>query len=172
VSAFVRGLMDFVLPTHLLAIVALGLLAGQHAARFPLLALAELAAGLLVGSFAIAMGLGENPAATALLALAGACAAGVIAAWPIPMPIIGLLGFAIGIALALNAPPKEITRASALAAQAGLAVAALVAFAVVAAIVMRTTHAWQRIGVRIIAAWIAASAILVLALRWVTALRA
>jgi urease accessory protein len=161
----IRGLSDFALPTHLLAVVALGLLAGQHAARFPLLVLIELAAGVLAGSLAIAMGLGENPAAIALLALAVLCAAGVIVARPIPVPIIGLLGFAVGIALALNAPPQEITRANAIVAQAGLAVAALAVFALIGAITMHATRPWQGIGVRIVAAWIAASAILVLALR-------
>jgi len=165
VNAFVRGLTDFALPTHLLAVVALGLLAGQHAARFPRLVLIELAAGLLAGSFAIAMGVGENPAATALLALAALCAAGVIAAWPIPVPIVGLAGFATGIALALNAPPHAIRIADAIAAQAGLAVAALAVDALVAGIAMKATRAWQRVGVRIVAAWIAASAIIVLALR-------
>ena len=164
-SAFVRGLTDVALPTHLLAVVALGLLAGQHAARFPVLALIELAAGLFAGSLAIAMGLGENPAATVLLALAVLCAAGVVAAWPIPVPIVGLFGFATGVALALNAPPQEITMANAVTAQAGLAVGALAAFALVAATAMHATRPWQRIGVRIVAAWVAASAILVLALR-------
>ena len=165
-NAVVRALTDFALPMHLLAVVALGLLAGQHAARFPLLASIELAAGLFAGSLAIAMGLGENPAATALLALAAVSAAVVIAAWPIPTPIVGLLGFATGIALALNAPPHAIRIADAIAAQLGFAAAALATFALIAAIAMHATRPWQRIGVRIIAAWIAASAILVLALRF------
>ena len=164
-NALIRGLTDFALPTHLLAVVALGLIAGQHAARYPWLALVEVAAGLFAGSLAIAMGLGENPAATALLALAAVCAAGVIAAWPIPVPIVGLLGFATGIVLALNAPPHAIRVADAITAQVGFAAAALAAFALIAAITMQATRPWQRVGVRIVAAWIAASAILVLALR-------
>jgi len=165
VNAVIRGLTDFALPTHLLAVVALGLLAGQHAARFPWLPLIEIAAGLFAGSLAIAMGLGENPAATALLALAAVCAAGVVAAWPLPVPIVGLAGFATGIALALNAPPHAIRVADAIAAQVGFAAATLAAFALVAAVTMRATRPWQRVGLRIVAAWIVASAILVLALR-------
>lgn len=164
-NAVTRALTDFALPTHLLAVVALGLLAGQQAVRFPWLALIELAAGLFAGSLAIAMGLGENPAATALLGLAAVSSAIVIAAWPIPIPIIGLFAFATGIALALNAPPHAIKIADAIAAQLGFAAAALAAFALVGAIAVNATRAWQRTGVRIVAAWIAASAVLVLALR-------
>ena len=159
-SAFMRGVADFALPTHLLAVVALGLLAPQHAARFPILALIELAAGLLAGSLAVVLGVGENPASTALLALAAIGAAAVIAAWPLPAPITGLFAFVVGAALPLNAPPQEITMARAVLAQAGFALAALAAFAIVALIVLSATREWQLVG-----AWIAASAILVLALR-------
>jgi urease accessory protein len=165
VSALVRGLTDFALPTHLLAIVALGLLAGQHAARFPRLALIELVAGLFAGSLAIALGIGENKAAVMLLAFAALSAAGVVAARPLPVWVAGLAAFAIGTALPLNAPPQEIAIANAIAAQAGFAIAALATFAVVAVIALSAIRPWQRIGLRIVGSWIAASAILVLALR-------
>jgi len=165
VSAFVGGVSEFALPTHLLAVVALGLLAGQHATRFPILALIELTAGLCAGSFAVALGAGESPAAIVLLALAVLCAAAVVAAWPLLAPITGLLAFVIGAALPLNAPPQEITTAAAVVSQAGFAIAALAAFAIVTLIARYATRPWQRVGVRIVGAWIAASAILVLALR-------
>ena len=77
----------------------------------------------------------------------------------------GALALAVGVALPLNAPPHEITIPAAIAAQVGFAVAALATFALVALIAMQATRPWQRIGVRIIGSWIAASAILVLALR-------
>ena len=77
----------------------------------------------------------------------------------------GVLALAAGVALPLNAPPHEITIAAAIAAQVGFAVAALATFALVALIAMHATRPWQRIGVRIVGSWIAASAILVLALR-------
>ena len=34
-TAFLGGLTQFFIPSHLLAVVALGLLAGQNAPRFP-----------------------------------------------------------------------------------------------------------------------------------------
>ena len=85
----------------------------------------------------------------------GAAAAGVAA----------LLALAAGVALALNAPPHEITIPAAIAAQVGIAVAALATFALVGIHRDAGRAPWQRIGVRIVGSWIAASAILVLALR-------
>ena len=75
------------------------------------------------------------------------------------------MAFATGSALPLNAPPHEITIANAVASQAGFAVAAMAIVALVMAIAMLARRPWQRIGVRIVGSWIAASAILVLALR-------
>jgi urease accessory protein len=162
-NALLRGALDFLAPTHLLVIVALGLV-GQPA-RFPVFALCELAAGLLIGSLAIAFGIGETPAATALLTLAVITGAILIAAWQPPTWLTGLLAFAIGIALALNAPPHAITIVGAVAAQVGFALAALVIFSTIALAAMHATRPWQRIGVRIVGSWIAASAVLVLVLR-------
>jgi hypothetical protein len=159
------GVADFPAPTHLLAIIALGLLSGQHAVKFPALAFIGLAAGLALGSFTVATGVGENPAATALLAFAVTGAASVIAGLALPRWIAASLALAIGAALPLNAPPREITIANAMAAQAGLAVAALATFVAVALVAMSATRPWQRVGMRIVGSWIAASAILVLALR-------
>src|SRR5437764_145795 len=62
VSALLRGAVDVPAPTHLIALLALGLLA--QPARFPLLPLLALAAGLLAGALAIAFGIGETPAAS------------------------------------------------------------------------------------------------------------
>src|SRR5205807_2604053 len=69
-TSLIDGLGSLFSPTHLLAIVALGLLAGQHAKRTPGVALAVFAIGLAVGSVAIAAAMRETPAALALLAIA------------------------------------------------------------------------------------------------------
>jgi urease accessory protein len=151
-TAFLGGLMQFFIPSHLLAVVALGLFAGQHAQRFPHAAL-------------VASAIRQNPAALGLLMLAVAAASLVVLAWDVSNWLVGVMSFATGSALPLNAPPHEITIANAVAAQAGLAVAAIAIVALVMVIAMRATRPWQRIGVRIAGSWIAASAILVLALR-------
>ena len=122
------------------------------------------AVGLLGGSLAVASAVRETPAAMALLMLATAAATLVIigraSRW-----CSGALALAVGVALPLNAPPHEVTIPAAIAAQVGFAVAALATLMTVSLVAMYATRPWQRIGVRIVGSWIAASAILVLALR-------
>ena len=166
-TALIGGLTQFFVPSHLLAVAALGLLAGQAAPQFRLGVLAAFAAGLIAGSIMVASAIRENPASLGLLALAVVAAGLVILAWDVSDWLIGLMAFAAGSALPLNAPPHEITIANAIASQVGLALAAIIVLVVVTAIAMCATRPWQRIGIRILASWIAASAILVLALRLV-----
>ena len=164
-TAFIGGVTQFFVPTHLLAVVALGLLAGQPVARFPASLLAMFAIGLAAGSVAVASAVRETPAALGLLILAACVASLVLIATTLPSWIASLLALAMGAALPLNAPPHEITIPAAVAAQAGLAIAALATIALVALIAGQASRPWQRIGVRVVGSWIAASAILVLALR-------
>jgi urease accessory protein len=162
-TAFLGGCTQFFIPTHLLAVAALGLLAGQPGRTLAWVP-AIFAAGLAAGSLAVASAIRETPAAMTLLMLATAAAALVIlqraSRW-----CSGALALAIGAALPLNSPPHEITIPAAVAAQVGFATAALATFAFVALIAINAARPWQRIGVRIVGSWIAASAILVLALR-------
>ncbi len=163
IAGVVSGLTQFFLPTHLLAVVALGLLIGQGARvrlHFALFAL-----GLFAGSLAIAAATRETPAALVLLAIAAI--AGIIAAlaWTPPSILAAALPLGAGAALALNAPPQALTISVAIGEQIGSAVAALVALALVVFVATQVDRSWQRIGLRIVGSWIAASAILVLALR-------
>jgi urease accessory protein len=162
--AFANGATQFFAPTHLLAVVALGLLAGRQA-RLPVIPIAALAAGLAAGSLVVASAVRDNPAALALLALAAIAAGLTIIDRPLPSWAAAGLALAIGAALALDAPPQEFTIHAAIASQLGFALAAILAFALAALIAAQANVPWQHIGVRIAASWIAASAILVLALR-------
>jgi urease accessory protein len=166
-TAFLNGAAQFSTPSHLLAIVALGLLAGRQARRVPLSTLAAFAIGLVIGSLAVASAIRENPASLSLLLLAAIAAGLLVIAYDVPRWLAPVLAFAGGCALPLNSPPHEVTIASAIASQAGLALAALVTFAAAAFVSKLAQAPWQRIAVRIVASWIAASAILVLALRLV-----
>ncbi len=161
--AFANGATQFFAPTHLLAVVALGLLAGQQARL--VIPIAALAAGLGVGSLIVASAVRENPAALALLVFAAVAAGLTVIARPLPSWAVAGLALAIGAALALNAPPQEFTVHAAIVSQLGFALAAILAFALAALVAAQAKAPWQRIGVRIVASWIAASAILVLALR-------
>jgi urease accessory protein len=159
------GMMLAVAPTHLLAIVAMGLLAGQGGRNGLMLAL--FAVGMLAGSIAIALATRETPSALVLLAMAAFAGITVATAIMLPSILTNVLAFATGAALALDAPPQAITIPSAIATQVGFGGAALTTFGLIAFMVMRADRPWQRIGVRVVGSWIAASAILALAL-WLT----
>lgn len=164
-TAFAGGALQFFIPSHLLAVAAIGLLAGQYAQRFPFRVLVAFAVGLMAGSLMVASAIRENPASLGLLTLAAVAAGLVVFAWDTSDWLIGLMAFAAGSVLPLNAPPHELTIANAIASQIGLAVAAVVTLGVVTFVAVQATLPWQRIGLRIAGSWIAASAILVLALR-------
>ena len=163
-SAFANGATQFFVPTHLLTILALGLLVGQQAIRLVVL-VAALAAGLAIGSLIVASAVRENPAALALLVFAVVAAGLTVVARPLPSWAAAGLALTIGAALPLNAPPQEFTIHAAVVSQLAFALAAILAFAFAALVAAQAQLPWQRIGVRIVASWIAASAILVLALR-------
>lgn len=163
-TPFLNGAAQFFIPSHLLAVVALGLLAGQHAERFPSTVFAAFTAGLVLGSLTVASAIRENPASLALLLLAATAAGLVVVAADISRWLPAVMAFAGGSALPLNSPPHEMTVAAAVASQAGLAAAGIVTLAAAAFVALTQAH-WHQIAIRIVASWIAASAILVLALR-------
>jgi hypothetical protein len=158
-NALAQGAAMIASPTNLLAVVALGLFAGRRGpAPIVLFAL-----GLLTGSLAIAAALRDPPAAAALLQIAALAGILVAVAW-VPPPS-GALAFAGGVALSLNTPPQTITLWGAVTSQLGSVSVAILAFAAVALIAGAARERWHQIAVRVIASWIAASAILALALR-------
>jgi hypothetical protein len=164
-SGVVGGLAQIIAPTNLLALVALGLMLGQNATRRPGRSLAAFAFGLFTGSILIALAIGGMHTPLILLALAASAGVIVAVAWPAPPILKGTLSFAAGTVLALNSPPQAITIPAAIAAQFSTGIAALAAVSLMACAAAMAEQGWQRIGIRILGSWIAASAILVLALR-------
>jgi hypothetical protein len=165
-SAVADGLLLVFLPTNLLALVTIGLLAGQAATRFPIATAAAFAFGMTVASVGIAAALrAQDTLPIWLLTVAALAGITVAIARPIPQVARMITASLVGGLIALNAPPQAITIPLAIASQIGTAIAAFAILAVVTAIAMKAEQGWQRIGVRIVASWIAASAILVLALR-------
>ena len=164
-NAVLDGAAQMLLPTNLLALVALGLLAGQNGRRDPRIILVLFATGLVIGTILIALGLLEPPAAIALLMLAALM--GLLVAIGRSLPVLATLTLTLvtGAALALNTPPQAITIPIAIVAQLGGAITALAVLGLVAFIASKAEDRWPHIGVRIAGSWIAASAILVLALR-------
>jgi hydrogenase/urease accessory protein HupE len=166
-SSLVGGLLHpLAVPAHAVALLALGLLIGQQRAgrrRAPLLAfIAGLGAGLVAITFAV-----EATSAADVL-LAAAAVTGLLVALARPMPALACAPLAVvtGTALGLDSPPEVIAISAATVMLIGTGLGACLALAVIAVCTSRLTREWQRIGVRILGSWLAASAILVLALRF------
>jgi urease accessory protein len=85
---------------------------------------------------------------------------------PLPPLACAALGGVAGAALALDSPPQAISLAVATLTLIGTGIGACLAVAIIAVGAGDLARAWQRIGVRIVGSWIAASALLVLALRF------
>ena len=162
-QAFVDGLLNpLTTPAHVLTLLALSLLMALQPQRFVVLLIFALA--LAAGFLAIVLAVETTPARTVLLAVATALGVMVAAAWA-PKLLARLLAAIAGAALALDSPPQAVTLAEAYATIAGTAVGACTMLVVVAAIAAHANADWQRLGVRILGSWIAASAILVLAVQ-------
>jgi len=154
---------------HVLAIVGAGLLIAQKAQRGSRAArwtgLIAFVAGLVAGFVAIASAYVPTLAGEALLALAAITGTWVALARPFLRFTPILLGALTGFAVALDSPPEVLSMREAIVIQLGTFVGAALLFIALVEAMSRLKADWQRVGVRILGSWIAASAILVLALR-------
>jgi len=162
-QAFAEGFLNPLLtPAHALTLLALALCVGQQKGRGAALLIFVLA--LAAGFLAIVLAVETTPARVVLLAVAAAL--GVMAAAArVPKPLVWLLAATAGAALALDSPPQAVTIAAAYATLAGTAVGACVVLLAITTVAGHATAHWQRLGVRILGSWIAASAMLVLAVQ-------
>ena len=166
VTGFAGGLLHALLvPTHLMAVVALALLIGQQ--RRGRGAVIAYAAAIIAGLGAIAMAYVPARADEGVLAVAASAGLLVALARPLPRSVGVLLAGAVGLAVALDSPPEAISLRDANLALLGTAIGALLVLLALLQLTTRLTRGWQRIGARIAGSWIAATAILVLALRLV-----
>lgn len=163
-SGLIAGMVHALLvPAHVLALLAAGLLVGQQGPIVP--ALVIFAVGLAAGLVAIAFATRQSFAFNVLLAAAGA--AGILVALAQPVPAAStLLAGLTGLALALDSPPQAISLAVAAEMLVGTGLGAWLTFVAVVGGTRGLKRLWQGIGVRILGSWVAASAILVLALRF------
>ena len=94
----------------------------------------------------------------------------VAIARPLPALACALLAAIAGVALGLDSPPEAISIAVATAMLVGTGLGASLALAIIVAGTSYLARVrdwnWARLGGRILGSWIAASAILVLALRF------
>jgi urease accessory protein len=153
-------------PAHLMAVLALGLLIGQQRPQWGKAALAAYVLALLAGLTAIAFAFVPERAGEAVLACAAVCGALTAAAPRLHGAIGGALAALTGLALALDSPPEVVSLREANLMLLGTAVGGTLLLLAIAGVAARLTRDWQRIGIRIAGSWIAASAVLVLALRF------
>jgi urease accessory protein len=166
-GGFAGGLLHPLLaPAHVIALIGLGLLAGRNAWPAPARIIAAFAFGLAGGLGAIAWGVGETRANDVLLAAAALC--GVIAATGCAAPawLAAPLALVSGATVGLDSPPETISLREAVLMLIGTACGGIAALAVIAALASAAAGRWQGVVPRVAGSWIAAIAILVLALRW------
>lgn len=158
IGAFWNGVLHpLLVPTHTLALIAVGLILGQHAPRlsrmgWPLFAATLAAAVLAAGALPV------SPIALVVIS----CLGGLLVALdrPLTTPTLALSAGAAA-AIGLDSVPDA---ADALPAQLGTVVGCLLCVTLVGGAVAALREPWQRIGVRIAGSWLAAATMLVAAL--------
>jgi urease accessory protein len=164
---FSGGLLHpLVEPTHLISIVALGLVIGQRGIARADGALFAFAAGLLAGLAGAAFAWTFD-ADLALLVLA-ACS-GLVVALSVSLPalVCVVLGAAFGAGIGIGSNPEAFSGSALVATLAGAGIGAILWLISLAAIVNSLKKAWLAILVRVVGSWACAASVLVLAL-WVS----
>jgi len=151
-------------PAHLLALIGLGLLIGQQNAGRRALAL-NFVVALAAGLVAIVLAAGPSRANDVLIVSAAVAGLLVAAARPLPQVVGWPLAAVTGAAIGLDSPPDVIDLRTATVMLIGTGFGAIIVLVVMAEGTAVLRRDWQRIGVRIAGSWMAAAAILVLALR-------
>lgn len=166
---FFNGILHPVfVPAHLLLVLALGLLIGQHGVQTSLKAIWAYLLGVSMGAVAAGAGASlPDPAMQelAVLAMAMGVALLVVLAVRMGIPLLALLGLIAGGFLGLDSVQAELDGTARHVALFGSVVSLYLLLLYPMALAERfDVHPWLRVGIRIIASWIAASALLVLAL--------
>jgi urease accessory protein len=166
-GGFYGGLLHPVLtPTHGLALLGLGLLIGQQPAGKRALPQLLFGAALAAGLLALALAVGETPAGTVLLGGVAITGVLVAAAFRLPLLVLGPLAAAMGAAIGLDSPPDVLSLHEAIGMLIGTGIGAVIALGLVVEGAARMACDWQRIGVRVLGSWTAASALLAIAVRF------
>lgn len=166
IGEFYGGILHpLVVPAHVLALVMLGLLAGQRgmaAVRRTYLGfLPTLVAGLALSG--TRFGGGQEPLLLLVSAVTGLL---VVLQWRWPIVLFPAAGAAVALLLGLDSAPEGLALGPYVATLTGTALGAFACLLLVADLSERAAHGWQRTGLRVLGSWGAASATLVYAMRW------
>lgn len=163
IGSFWNGaLHPFLVPLHGMVILVVGLLIGQHAPH-----LSRVAWPAFVVALAVAVALAPAPAQSLPSAtfLTAAMVAGLLVAWGRALrPLVVLVALAGGVLIGLDFAPDGVRPGEAWLGRAGTFAGAAVGLTLLGGLVAASSLPWQRIAIRAAGSWIAAAAVLVLAL--------
>lgn len=166
VSGFPGGLAHPVLVlSHALALLALGLLAGAQPVRLRIALVAIFVAGTALSFGMVTLAYSTERAELVVLALAALTGLAVASGCNVPFRAAAAIAAGLAGAILFDSVPAVPSVRETLLALSGTALAATAMIAATAFISAALPAFWQRIAIRIAGSWIAASAILVLALR-------
>ncbi len=167
IGGFYGGLVHpLLVPAHMFALAGLGLCIGQQAPRQRAVLLALFAASLVAGVIVIVSAFAVTAAEAAILGVAAAAGLALAVARPHWLFVGAPLAAIAGVAVELDSVPEEISMSATFLGLAGSVVGAFLIVMLVSGLTPYWQRDWHRIAVRIAGSWIAASAILVLALRF------
>ncbi len=166
VGAFYAGLLHpLLVPAHLLLLLGLGLRVAQRGRAAAPAALAGWLFGLGLGLGIVLAGAGPSEAPLPALALAAALGLLLAAAAPLPVAAGAALAALAGLALGLDSDPGAAADPGGRPLQlAGTAVGASTLVLLVGGALVERRPAWLALGLRVAGSWIAAAALMVLAL--------
>jgi urease accessory protein len=166
IGGFPGGLLHpLLVPAHALTLIALGLLTSTFEARPRILLLAMFAAAAIAAFGLIAMAYSATQAETLILCLGAAIGLLLAADVTPPFPVAPLLTIVIAGAIVFDSVPPVLTVGETALALTGTVVAGIALVAATAWISGALPLRVRVLARRIAGSWIAASAIMVLALR-------
>ena len=165
IGNFYNGLLHPILvPAHLLLLIAVGLFLGQQEPKRVELALGVFAAAIIVGLIMAWFSIGTG---METLVLALSAAVGLLVAISLHMTLLWCVVVALlaGLFLGIDSAQEELFGKDKLASLfgSGVAIYFLVLYPIALANYF-SKKAWQKIGIRIVGSWVAASSLLVFAL--------
>lgn len=166
IVGFPGGLLHpLLVPAHTLALIAVGLLAGAFSRRMQAALLGAFAAAAIASFGLIAMAFSATAAETLILCLGAAIGLLLAANVTPPAPVAAILTAAVASAVIFDSVPQVLTVSGTALALIGTALSAITLAAAAALVAGALPRHVGAIGIRIAGSWIAASAIMVLALR-------
>lgn len=169
IGGFSGGLLHpLLVPAHVLALVALGCLTGALTFHARLLVIPVFAAAAALSIMLVTMAFSAMNAELIVLSLAGLTGLLLASGLRMPLAIIVVLAVCVAAALTFDSVPAVLSARATILSLAGTIGAATLLLAATAFLSAAGPQVWQRIGPRILGSWIAASAIMVLALRLAT----